>query len=112
MNQAIMTILHNDDLYEELLDIHQQALNHHWYHESSKNAFIEIILTAYQNPDRARLYLSGLRLLRDSYYEFEVYAYHVHQIMKKRLLRNYHSDNIGIFSELPPELCQIIAKKI
>lgn len=111
MNQAIMAILH-DDLYEELHDIYQETLHHHWYDESSKQAFIEMMLTAYQNPDRGHLYLTGLRMLRDNYYDFEVYIYHVHKIMKKRLSREYHPDNIGLFSQLPPELCQLIADKM
>lgn len=111
MNQAIMAILH-DDLYGELYDIYQQSLQHHWYYESSKQAFIEIMLTAYQNPDKAHFYLSGLRLLRDDYYELEVYSYYVHKIMKKRLSRVHDTESIGIFSQLPPELCQLIANKI
>ena len=111
MNQAIIAIL-RDDLYEALFDVYQQTLNYHWYCEISKQAFIEMILTAYQNPDKAYCYLSGLRLLRDNYYDLEVYSYHVHQIMKKRLLRDYNPNTIGIFNKLPQELCQIISNKI
>jgi len=111
IHEAIIAIIH-DAIYDELYDIYLKTINHTWFCMQTKDYFIEMILSVYQNPDSSLCYLAGLRVLRDNYQYLEQYTKTVHKIIKKRLLLNYNHDSIGNLFNLPVELLSIIAFKV